>query len=138
MPRRRPVLRTLAATIALVLGAAAPAAARDQAPPGFQLDLRGGVHVECWVQGGTLRCLDYARATAPGRCDAGGDVPTTVLRRTGGLRRTSTCVDEGYHGWSRLRSTRTFRSGAFTCRVRDARRVLRCANRTTTVTMARA
>jgi hypothetical protein len=37
-----------------------------------------------------------------------------------------------------MRSNRTFRSGAFTCRVRDARRALRCANRTRTVTMARA
>lgn len=124
----------------LLVVAAAPSASSAESftpPPGFQVDLAGGTHVECSVVSKALRCLDYSRAAAPGRCDVGGDVPTTVLRRTGPLRRTFTCVDEGYHGWKVLKSSGRFRSGPYVCRLRDGRRALRCSNATRTVTVAR-
>lgn len=122
-----------AALIAVALGAALAVAApvKAQAPaPGFQVDLAGPgrAHLECFVSRGRLRCLNYSRATAPGRCDFGGDVPMVELARRGKAQITYTCVDEGFHGWKRLAGSETFRSGPFRCRPRGARTTLRCVS----------
>jgi hypothetical protein len=53
------------------------------------------------------------------------------------MKYTYTCVDEGYHGWARLRAGGSFRSGPFQCRVTAGARALRCSNETRTVTIAR-
>jgi len=125
MPRFRLSLLTLLALLA------SPAAAEAAAPaPGFQVDLAGPgrAHVECFVVRDVLSCLNYSRAVAPGRCDFGGDVPTVKLNRRERARATFTCVDEGFHGWKRLRPGQTFRSGVFRCRTRDGRSSLRCTS----------
>lgn len=97
--------------------------------PGFQIDLAGagGTHLECAVSGDRVRCLNYSRAKAPGRCDFGGDVPGVELPRRGQARLTYACVDEGFHGWERLRAGETFASGPFRCRATATRKTLRCA-----------
>lgn len=98
--------------------------------PGFQIDLAGaaGAHLECFVSNARLRCLNYSRATAPGRCAFGGDVPAIELARRGRARITFSCVDEGFHGWERLRAGETFGSGPFRCRASATRGTLLCAS----------
>ncbi len=122
-------LRPLGLAVALALFATGSAEAQAPAP-GFQVDLgaRDARHVECFVSGGALSCLDYSRAAAPGRCDFGGDVPTVRLRSRGRAVITYTCVDEGFHGWKRLRGGQVFRSGPFRCRVNERRDALRCTS----------
>lgn len=127
----------LAAAVTLAAAAVPSAHAAQGYPPGFQVDLSDDQHIECWVQQSRLRCLNYSRQTAQ-KCDFGGTVSTVVLRRTGGLKRTYTCVDEGCHGWKVLRSGQTFRSGPFTCRLRDERSRPRCSDKSRTVTIAAA
>jgi len=104
-------------------GPAAPA-------PGFQIDLAGasGAHLECYVSRASLKCLNYSRAKAPGRCEFGGDVPTVELARRSQAHITFTCVDEGFHDWERLQAVKTFSSGPFRCRPSTTRRTLRCAS----------
>lgn len=99
--------------------------------PGFQIDLAGpdGAHLECAATPDQVSCLNYSRARAPGRCDYGGDVPSVELSRGGQARLTFACVDEGFHGWERLKSGETFSSGPFACRASATGKTLRCASR---------
>lgn len=139
---RPAIVAVCAATVLLSLPAAVQAhagsgRAAQAYPPGFQVDLSGGAHVECWVARVRLRCLNYSGAGTSDRCSFGGEVATRVLARRGPMKFTYTCVDEGYHGWRRLRSGARFRSGPFRCRLGSGARTLRCSNDTRTVTIAR-
>jgi hypothetical protein len=107
-----------------LLGAASAQAAPYTPPPGFTIDLTtasttGPTHyAECFVARRTLQCGNIGRLPRSASCEFGGAVPYWLLRRTGRARTTFFCVDEGYHGWARLRERRTFRSGGFVCRHR--------------------
>ncbi|HEX2087890.1 MAG TPA: hypothetical protein VHF89_19545 [Solirubrobacteraceae bacterium] len=105
--------------LAALAFAAAPAAhAQQDPPPGFQLDLRGqpGVHAECFLGDGTLTCALYGgRIRGDARCDVGGVVPTVVWRPGAPPRHGHLCVDEGFHGWRRLREGSSRRLGGFRC-----------------------
>lgn len=117
---------TRAATLAMGLGAliGVPAAigAPYTPPPGFTIDLTtasptGPTHyAECFVARRTLQCGNIGKLPRGASCEFGGAVPYWLLRRAGRARTTYFCVDEGYHGWPRLRERRVFRSGGFVCR----------------------
>lgn len=124
---KRRVYLAISASLAVTVAAPAPASAAAPAP-GFQINLAspGRAHLECFVSRRKMQCLNYSAAEAPGRCEYGGDVPTAQLARRGRATETYTCVDEGFHGWKRLRAGQTFRSGAFRCRADKRRATLRC------------
>jgi hypothetical protein len=119
------------AVAVLGLGALAGASAASAAsaapftpPPGFTIDLTtasttGPTHyAECFVARRRLQCGNVGRLPQGASCRFGEAVPYWVLARKGRARTTYFCVDEGYHGWPRLRERRSWRSGGFRCRHR--------------------
>lgn len=122
----RRVLRMLSISVAVCATTVASAAA---APVGFQTDLSDGQHIECSWSAGTLACLNY-NATATKACDAGGAVLAKTIRRTGAPKTRTYCVDEGFHGWQKLKAGRTWKRGGVKCRVRQDASALTCSNAT--------
>jgi hypothetical protein len=119
--------RLLSLAVLLFVVPAASAGAAN--PVGFQTDLAGDQHVECSLNGSKLACLNYS-AEAAGTCDFGGAVATRTLAKTGAPKASTTCVDEGFHGWPVLKPGKTWKRGAFKCRVRADATALTCTNRT--------
>lgn len=118
---RTHLIAICAATV--TLGAVATAQAFTP-PPGFTALIapaagHGQTHrTECSLNRGALSCRWVGRLPRTASCSFGGAVPTWVLRRRGPARATHVCMDEGYHGWPRLRAGRTWRAAGFTCRHR--------------------
>lgn len=122
--RLRPVV-----LVSLLVATAFPASAGAAAKPvGFQVDLKGGDHVECGLVKSTLSCLNYGE-TPSGACDAGGPVAGLVLTLNATKPKAKTfCVDEGYHGWSKLKAGKTWSKGGFSCRLAKGSASLSCRN----------
>lgn len=122
MRRTMTGLVSAAVALAALLGAASAQGAQHKPPPGFTIDLTtasttGPTHyAECFVARGVLHCGNIGKLPRGAKCRFGGAVPYWLLKQTGRARTTFFCVDEGYHGWPRLRERRTFRSGGFVCR----------------------
>jgi hypothetical protein len=124
--------------VGLLLGLA-PAAASAKAPIGFKVDLADGAHIECSWFRSALTCLDYspdAEIVEPATCDFGGQVPGVTINKRGSLVSVTLCVDEGFHGWKRLRPGKTFRKGAISCRLSKPGSELKCRNRSGTFLVA--
>ena len=118
---------SLAVLALLSIAASAQAGPFDtEYGPGFSAEVGGSASVECNVLKGKLECRNYAGELPAGAsCSFGGAVATVGFRRSGSARKSSVCMDEGFHGWKVLRRGRTFRSGSFRC---THRRRLTCSN----------
>lgn len=121
--------RSLVLASLLAAAAAGPASAGAAAAPvGFQVDVKGGQHIECELVKSTLNCLNYA-ATPGAACDAGGPVAGLVLTLNAKKPKAKTfCVDEGFHGWPKLKAGKTWSKGGFTCRLAKGSMSLSCRN----------
>src|SRR3954470_4809837 len=112
---------TQAAVLAAALPLAGAGAPTSQTPPmhGFKayLGAKPAGYTECSVSRGRLSCLVYdAKLPAGAQCSFGGAIPIVEMRARSRATRSSTCVDEGFHGWDTLPVGGTFREGAYTCK----------------------
>lgn len=122
------VLAVLAVAAGLPGVARADGRAASWPPSGFQVDLKASGtsvqrHVECYLdtirrRKPRLRCNWVGKLPANAECGFGGTVPTIVLPRRGRAPRAGyVCMDEGYHGWRRLRVGRRWKAGGYRCGV---------------------